>query len=89
MQLAEYKPRWDTLTRTQKLEIIEDSNDRRLQAFEVSKQKKRSGGRSKSTRKRSSRGTPKTAEGFMELLKKMSPEERENMKMALITDTDD
>lgn len=87
MQLTDLKQQWHQLTRTQKLEIVERSNVRRAEAFEIRKNK----GRKKSKKKSSSKSrkrkksTPKTAEGLARLLKDMSPEEVENFKLMIQT----
>lgn len=85
MQLIDFKETWNELSRTVKLGIIESSNERRLEAFEISKQKKT---RSSSTRKKSRSKTKATPENFIKLMEKMSPEERDNMKMLLAMDKD-
>lgn len=84
MQLSDLKQTWSELTRSQKLAIIEESNDRRIQAFEQRKsssKKKRKKKKSKKSSRKRKKSTPKTAEELMELKKKMSKEEWENFKM--------
>lgn len=84
MQLSDLKTTWSNLTRSQKLDIISKSNDRRLEAFENRKKKSsksRKKSKKKKSRKRKKTYTPSTPEGLMALKEKMSEEEWENFKM--------
>lgn len=78
------------MSQYEKLSIVEKSNERRLEAFEIVKSK-RSRKKTKTKRKasrssrRNSKAIPKTAQGLMNLTKNMSKEEQENLKLFLLT----
>lgn len=89
MRLAQLHKQWSYLSSYEKSEVVEKSNERRLEAFEIVKNKrsrKKTKSRSKSRKSSRSRSkTPKTAEGLMKLTEGMSKEEQENLKLFLLT----
>jgi len=79
MRLAQLRKQWHVLSREEKLDLIEKTNERRIESFKVrvkkqtkKKTKKRKG--STSTKK-------KSPSDLFSLLEKMTPEQRENFKL--------
>lgn len=85
MKLANLKATWHNLNDDEKLNIIEASWERRAEAFEIRSQKKVRKTSSPKKRKASSKKTPTTPEGLAELMESMTPEERENFMLSLLT----
>lgn len=88
MYLSQIKKRWSYRSEVEKLDLIELSNERRIETFEIAKNKKSRGGsrKRKSSGKRKSskrRSTKKTPDDILELLKGLSPEERKNMEQIM------
>lgn len=82
MKLSQLRKSWIACSDREKLELIEETNERRIQAFEIKKKKKSKKRKSGGGKKRKS-STPKTPEGLMELMKNMSPEEKKNFQLMI------
>ena len=76
MKLIELNNQWHSLSREEKLNLIEKTNERRIEAFNVRVAKK-----AKKTTKRKTSTKKKTPTDIFALLAKMSPSERENFKL--------
>lgn len=82
MQLSDLKKPWSKLGRGEKISIIEESQQRRIQAAEQAKKKKsKSRSKKKSKKKKKSKNVKKTPKQLMKLKNSMSTEEWENFKM--------
>lgn len=84
MRLAQLKKSWTMMSVTEKLDLIEQTNDRRMETFQirttkaVKKKRKASTSRKKSVSKKA-----KTPEGLLELMKNMTPEEKKNFQLMI------
>lgn len=78
MRLNQLKRRWSYLSHAEKIELITNSNERRLEAFEVRIKKNI---KKPSKRKTAVRKKHTTVDGMMELIDKMSPEQLANFKL--------
>lgn len=85
MRLSQIRKTWSYLSQTEKESLIEATNVRRIEAFNVRKAKATKK-KAKTTRKKStSKRAPKTPEGLLELTKNMTPEERKNFELMIQT----
>lgn len=85
MQLNNLKQSWHELTDDDKIELIEQTNERRRQAFVIDTEKKtrkKSASKAKKAKRGSSR-VPTSPEGLLKLMEKMTPEEKENFKLMI------
>ena len=90
MRLAQLRKQWSYLSSGEKIDLVSKSNDRRLETFEIVKNKRSNSGkkstkRSKSKTRSSRKKTPTTAQGLLDLTKGMTEEERKNLEMYLLT----
>lgn len=85
MRLNQLRKSWLNLSTEEKLQLVERTNERRLEAFEIVKNKRETKAVKAKRKKSRSSKKPKTAAGLQEFMKNMTPEERENFKLAILT----